>query len=97
MAGCAYAASEGIGLLFAHMATPKTGRNDKCHCGSGKKFKQCCGTKAPGSALSWQLLLVGVAGVMVAVIFFAISAARHDNSSTPAAGRVWSTEHGHYH
>jgi len=20
----------------------KTGRNDKCHCGSGKKYKQCC-------------------------------------------------------
>ncbi len=25
---------------------PKTGRNDPCPCGSGKKFKQCCG--APG-------------------------------------------------
>lgn len=23
--------------------TPKTGRNDVCPCGSGKKFKQCCG------------------------------------------------------
>ena len=22
---------------------PKLGRNDPCHCGSGKKFKQCCG------------------------------------------------------
>jgi len=22
---------------------PKVGRNDPCHCGSGKKFKQCCG------------------------------------------------------
>jgi SEC-C motif-containing protein len=21
----------------------KTGRNDPCHCGSGKKFKKCCG------------------------------------------------------
>ena len=31
-----------------HVATferdePKTGRNDPCPCGSGKKFKQCCG------------------------------------------------------
>jgi uncharacterized protein len=25
---------------------PKTGRNDPCPCGSGRKFKQCCG--APG-------------------------------------------------
>ena len=24
-------------------AGPKVGRNDPCHCGSGKKFKQCCG------------------------------------------------------
>ncbi|MCF6190493.1 MAG: DUF1186 family protein [Cocleimonas sp.] len=24
-------------------ATPKMGRNDPCHCGSGKKFKKCCG------------------------------------------------------
>ena len=23
---------------------PKIGRNDPCHCGSGKKFKKCCGT-----------------------------------------------------
>jgi uncharacterized protein len=24
-------------------ASPKTGRNDPCPCGSGRKFKQCCG------------------------------------------------------
>ena len=23
--------------------TPKVGRNDPCPCGSGKKFKNCCG------------------------------------------------------
>jgi uncharacterized protein len=22
---------------------PKTGRNEPCPCGSGKKFKKCCG------------------------------------------------------
>ncbi|MFC1521897.1 SEC-C metal-binding domain-containing protein [Elusimicrobiota bacterium] len=25
---------------------PKTGRNESCHCGSGKKFKKCCGVSA---------------------------------------------------
>jgi uncharacterized protein len=25
---------------------PKVGRNDPCPCGSGKKFKQCCGVTA---------------------------------------------------
>jgi SEC-C motif-containing protein len=24
-------------------AEPKVGRNDPCPCGSGKKFKRCCG------------------------------------------------------
>ncbi|MHC4065055.1 MAG: SEC-C metal-binding domain-containing protein [Planctomycetota bacterium] len=24
---------------------PKVGRNAPCPCGSGKKFKQCCGRK----------------------------------------------------
>ncbi|MED5250691.1 MAG: SEC-C metal-binding domain-containing protein [Pseudomonadota bacterium] len=23
--------------------SPKVGRNDPCVCGSGKKYKQCCG------------------------------------------------------
>ena len=27
-------------------ATPKVGRNDPCPCGSGKKYKNCCGRTA---------------------------------------------------
>lgn len=27
-------------------ATPKVGRNDPCPCGSGKKYKHCCGRSA---------------------------------------------------
>ncbi len=26
-----------------HNQTPKLGRNDPCICGSGKKYKKCCG------------------------------------------------------
>jgi uncharacterized protein YchJ len=26
--------------------TPKIGRNDPCHCGSGKKFKKCHGVQS---------------------------------------------------
>ena len=29
--------------LPSAVATPKQGRNDKCACGSGRKFKKCCG------------------------------------------------------
>jgi preprotein translocase subunit SecA len=28
------------------LETPKVGRNDPCPCGSGKKYKKCCGAKA---------------------------------------------------
>jgi SEC-C motif domain protein len=28
-----------------HRDQPKIGRNDLCHCGSGKKYKKCCGLK----------------------------------------------------
>lgn len=28
---------------FTEEKTPKVGRNDSCPCGSGKKFKKCCG------------------------------------------------------
>jgi uncharacterized protein len=31
----------------ARRESPKTGRNDPCPCGSGKKFKQCCGAPLP--------------------------------------------------
>ncbi len=27
----------------SHRSTPKVGRNDLCPCGSGKKYKKCCG------------------------------------------------------
>jgi len=26
----------------------KVGRNDPCPCGSGKKYKKCCGINEPG-------------------------------------------------
>jgi hypothetical protein len=29
-----------------HIAAPKVGRNDQCPCGSGKKYKKCCGKNA---------------------------------------------------
>ncbi len=48
----AAAASEAVSEAIAQAtqpvrrAGPKVGRNDPCPCGSGKKFKQCCGRSA---------------------------------------------------
>lgn len=30
-------------MLRAEPAPPLPGRNDPCECGSGRKFKKCCG------------------------------------------------------
>ena len=30
-------------------AAPTTGRNDPCPCGSGRKYKKCCGMNATAS------------------------------------------------
>jgi SEC-C motif-containing protein len=30
-----------------HIGRVKIGRNDPCHCGSGKKFKKCCDVTTP--------------------------------------------------
>ena len=38
-----YTRSVRIGPAPVKSATPKVGRNDPCPCGSGKKFKHCCG------------------------------------------------------
>ena len=33
----------GFGSSLPYVAPPKVGRNEPCPCGSGKKFKKCCG------------------------------------------------------
>lgn len=37
------AAQAGVKLSPIQRAQPKVGRNDPCPCGSGKKYKKCCG------------------------------------------------------
>ena len=32
----------------------KIGRNDPCHCGSGKKFKKCCMNTKSQEDLAWE-------------------------------------------
>ena len=40
--GVVEAPEEEVHITF-HRETPKVGRNDLCPCGSGKKYKKCCG------------------------------------------------------
>jgi SEC-C motif len=69
---------------------PSPGRNDRCPCGSGKKFKQCCASKK--HRMSPALIAVLVAGAVLAIILIVSNVRGSSNS-----GMVWSPEHGHYH
>jgi hypothetical protein len=76
--------------------TGKLGRNDLCSCGSGKKFKKCCGLTAPRSrANTMMFVLIGT--LVIAGLAAAASSFTTDINHTAKSTGVWSPEHGHYH
>ena len=72
---------------------PKTGRNDLCPCGSGRKFKRCCEGKQ--NTRDSRFLIFAVGGAILAAL--AVGAISFTGDGSRASGRVWSAEHGHYH
>jgi hypothetical protein len=77
--------------------TAKAGRNDMCHCGSGKKYKKCHGLREQKPSRVATVLLVVVAAVIVGAIAVAFSSIGKEGTMVPGQGRVWSPEHGHWH
>ena len=79
------------------MTSAKTGRNEPCPCGSGKKYKQCCaGNTDAKSKLVTKWIAVALGGlILIGALSFAASLSKREPSSTPR--QVWSPEHGHYH
>ncbi len=79
-------------------AEKKVGRNARCPCGSGKKYKTCCGLKNNRlSTLAW-LALAAVAIVAVLALASVIRSAGGSRSiPTCPPGETWSTAHGHCH
>jgi len=81
----------------------KIGRNDPCHCGSGKKYKNCHEKLSGGIESRKKGFMIGA--VIVLLIVLAITMIAIDSQSTGAneapgpapAGKVWSEAHGHWH
>ena len=75
----------------------KPNRNDPCHCGSGKKYKQCCKGKDSKQLTS----KLGVAGVVIALIFglviVGLALSGGDSPQDCPPGTVWSDAHQHCH
>lgn len=70
----------------------KPGRNDLCPCGSGRKFKKCCESKAATRRSRMLMIVVGIA--VIGGIAAVATSFRLDNSGSV---RVWDPAHGHYH
>ena len=71
----------------------RTGRNDLCPCGSGRKFKKCCEAKTPARRQS-RVLMVIVSLALVGGLAVAVNSFRGGSSGSV---RVWDPAHGHYH
>ena len=69
------------------------GRNDLCSCGSGRKFKKCCGMK-PESKRTSRMLIIAVGGTLLAALAAGIASFTTERTSSM---RVWDPAHGHYH
>lgn len=71
-------------------------RNDPCHCGSGKKYKNCHEgkmEKSKGSKYSMFFLIGAV--VLIGILIFRPSESSKKGVRKP--GQVWSEEHNHWH
>lgn len=75
----------------------KAGRNDACTCGSGKKFKKCCGSRQARRSPLATAAAITVGAIVLAAVAYGFSAYGREGSTTPAPGRTWSPEHGHWH
>lgn len=80
----------------------KTGRNEPCPCGSGKKYKQCCAMKrqkrerVQDSLFKGVFLLFGpLALVLIAAVTY--SSLKGAPKTDDGLERVWSSAHGHWH
>jgi len=77
----------------------RIGRNDLCTCGSGKKFKRCCGA-VDLAAEDVSSRFFGVAAVLAGltlVVGLVLVVSAMFSAEEASGGKVWSAEHGHYH
>jgi hypothetical protein len=82
---------------IAPMAHYKAGRNDRCPCGSGRKFKKCC-ESTQRQARTSRLLIAIVVAALAGAVYAGFAGFDEDTAgATARPGQVWSPEHGHYH
>lgn len=73
------------------------GRNEPCHCGSGKKFKHCCLHARPKTSVGNRLFYGAIALVLLGGIIVLLANIGDLTHSEGGPTRVWSEAHGHWH
>lgn len=73
------------------------GRNEPCHCGSGKKYKHCCLNAGSKASMKNRLLLGAIAIVLLGGALVLLTNLDELTHSEGGATRVWSEAHGHWH
>jgi len=76
----------------------KVGRNERCPCGSGKKYKTCCALKKKSlSKLAW--LAIGAGAIVAVLALVSVFRSAGDSRPVPTCppGQSWSSAHGHCH
>ncbi len=75
----------------------KPDRNDPCHCGSGKKYKNCCLNKDNSMVTS----KLGMVGIVIAIIlglwFLGTALSDGEGQQDCPTGTTWSEAHQHCH
>lgn len=72
----------------------KAGRNDRCPCGSGRKYKYCHGANTRGLSRTQRIVLGLVIAAAAGGLYLTFT--NRAEPLGPSTG-VWSAEHGHYH
>lgn len=73
------------------------GRNDPCHCGSGRKYKNCCYDKDQSGVTS-TMGMVGIAvAVILALLIAGYALSGEEGRPDCPEGTVWSEAHQHCH
>jgi len=73
------------------------GRNDPCHCGSGKKYKNCCQGKDDSSLKSKREIIAVVIAILVGLVIAGYALKGGHGQPDCPTGTVWSEAHQHCH
>lgn len=92
---CNISVSQTQSNFFEMSKTPD--RNDPCHCGSGKKYKNCH-MKKDQSGTSSKIGLIGiVVALILGIVLVGLALSGGEGGQDCPPGTSWSADHGHCH